>query len=103
MKGQMTIIRPNGETEVREYVDQTPWLEVLQEEVGGQIEYVPMFDTYEGQPAVVYCDEEGKLTGKVPNQLATQLWYDAAGRTLPDVLVGTILVLTGDIDFMLSL
>jgi hypothetical protein len=71
-------------------------LEEVQGIVGGYIEPVPLFVTWEGEPCQVWCDEEGKVKRKAINQKATEEWYDAVGAIVGnDVLVGDICILTG--------
>ena len=85
-----------------------PALKVLQDAVGGYIEAVPGFNCLERGGKVIrcvaYCNEEGKLHGLAPNHAATRLWDRAlpAGLrpSLADVLVGPIVILFGDRDFM---
>jgi len=100
-----------------------PSLDFLQKAVGGYIERVPLFNrilidrkvTY----CVVYCNEESKLKRQPVNRNATRLW-DYALRHLShpdgtpqfptgllkpsgevsDMLVGDIVVLYGDDEFM---
>lgn len=54
-----------------------PEYDQLRELVGGMIEAVPLFGRYQGRWCVAFCDEEGKLFGLEPNQLATQEWANA--------------------------
>lgn len=101
MTKQLTLwtLQPDGSS-TREVFDGPPGLETLQKAVGGYIELVPMFDTVavEGRkvPAVVFCNEEGKLDGLPINPNATELWSNAAGYDLADVLVGPVAVIYGD-------
>jgi hypothetical protein len=70
-------------------------LGILQEAVGGFIECV-----FSGE-VTLFCNEEGKLRGLLPNHVATDLWdqlLEEAEITAPlDVLVGSVVV-TGDVD-----
>jgi hypothetical protein len=77
-------------------------IESLQAGVGGYIEYVSSFDTYEGKPAIVLINEEGKLVGLPRNDTATHLWKEAFGEELNDFIVGPCLILQGDDEFMES-
>lgn len=105
MQGKITVLCADGETRVYER-DTKPTLEFWQEQVGGYIERVPQFDTYEGEPCVVWCDEEGKLKGKPINDRATMLWANCLNIDLyamQDVLVGDICIVQGDAAFMRAL
>jgi hypothetical protein len=73
------IVEKNKEPYVKE-IDTT--LESLQYIVSGDIEYVPL---YEYPPLHIYCNEEGKFNGSLPNRT----FYS-------DVLYGTFIVLKGD-------
>lgn len=97
MPGVMTILRANGNKQ-QFVIDSAPSLETLQDAVGGYIEYIPMFDRYEDKPCIAYCNEEGKLQDFVVNAAATAIWRKSIGTA--DVLVGDIVILTGDKDFM---
>lgn len=103
MNGTMLIFRPGEDLEVRT-LDATPEIETLHELVGGYIEAVPGFDrvAHAGteQRCVAFCNEEGKLNGLPPNTVATVLWRIALGRPQSDWLVGPVVVLYGDREFM---
>ena len=72
-----------------------------------------IFDVYEGQPCVAFCDEDGKGKNLTVNRAATVLWAMAFHKrsivnwrdieALNDVLVGPVVILTGDEEFMASL
>ena len=109
MNGTMLIISPSGSIKtVPLYA--APDLEKLQEEVGGYIEAISLFDriTYRGTtyPCAAFCNEEGKLKGMEPNQRATMVWLAAlAAHKIPpekvdDVLCGKVLVIFGDRELM---
>jgi hypothetical protein len=70
-------------------VPQPGGLSVLQDAVGGMIEYV----AFPNRGIGCYLNEEGKLDGLEPNVIGTRLWLSAYGPT--DVIVGPI-VLLGD-------
>ena len=66
----------------------TKWLESLekmQEAVGGYIEIVPV-----GHRKSLILNEEGKLKGLMPNELATMLWVRKWGPD--DIIVGDVIV-----------
>ena len=97
--GKLTMIYQNGEVVPVE--TNKVKLEDMQKLVGGYIETVPYFDTYEGEPCIAFCDEEGKLKGKARNITATDAWYyGLMSRGIPvepfsDYLVGDILIVQG--------
>lgn len=96
--GKITIIYQNGEAAPAPCSNLT--LETMQKAVGGCIETVPYFTSYEGEKYVAYCDGEGKLKDYPINKVATLLWYDQlhrAGIAPPyaDVLVGAVLIVQG--------
>ena len=87
--------------------------------IGDDIEQVPFFNSItiasEPQPCVALCGEHGKLDDKPVNRRATMIWRANLERqmespvgmlrvmALDDVLNGTVVVLTGDDEFMESL
>lgn len=86
-------------------------LEWYQGKLGGWIEQVPRFDSIRVgevvQRCVAFCDEEGKLKGLGYNRAATIAWHDAIPEGLigpsgqiEDILVGPVLVIAGDAEFM---
>jgi hypothetical protein len=99
--GTITTITPAGEVTSIEY-GAPVGLEALQSAVGGFIEQVPYFSTYLGKDCIAYCNEEGKLHRLAINPVASRLWQEqpGLGRLLDDVLVGTIIILTGDNKFL---
>lgn len=97
MKGKMTILRVNGAVEVKELTRKVG-LDPLQDAVGGYIETVPRFDKYEGERCITFCNEEGKLEGLAVNARATKLWADQG--VTHDILLGDIVILTGDEEFL---
>lgn len=108
MKGIAVIVKSTGEFEHTEFDGESPSLDFLRKAVGGHIETVPMFDMFEDRGVlrsnvVVFCNEEGKLTGLPYNETATYRWSLCIGKPLRDVLVGDIVVLYGDDEFMQSL
>jgi hypothetical protein len=94
-------------------IDGPPALGVLKAGIGGgHLEVVPFFTRIEhgGQmhDCITFCDEEGKLKGLKYNREATFRW-DRSMRVVagcgcsPDHLVGPILVVIGDAEFMEAL
>jgi hypothetical protein len=81
-----------------------PKLAELQAAVGGYIEVIPYFETYNGEKCVAFCNEEGKLKGFPPNHEAHRLWQKAVGRAISnDYLVGDIFIIVGDEKFLEAL
>lgn len=105
MKGTATIIKVDGTIEMHDYDGKVPDFKVLQGFVGGYIEMIPRFSTYQGKNCVAFCNEEGKLDGLEFNSAATQAWFQAMNVVSGggDFLVGNVVVLTGDKEFMRAL
>lgn len=100
------IIRTDGTITEKEYAgsyngpggEGNFTLEDMQEAVGGLIEIVPLWDSYNDQPARIFCNEEGKLKRLPFNSTATALWLEHLEKNnLPafDMLLGDVLVITG--------
>ena len=114
MRGTMITIKPNGNATFVP-VDKSPDLETLKGGIdGGYLEVVPgwtqfPFENGTMQPCVAFCDEDGKRKRLPINTEATKMWHammqqlDTALRYVPDVLVGSVVILTGDEAFMRSL
>lgn len=92
MKGHTHIIRANGREEHQDHSARLS-LEFLQSAVGGYIEAID----WPGGVAA-FCNEEGKLNGLPINPKANALWNNPH-----DVLVGDIVIVTGDAAFMRAL
>jgi len=111
MKGTMLIYSPGSMTPKVTKLAASPQLSDLQGAVGGYIEAVPYFQTIQRfakiQTCVAFCNEHGKLDGLPINEHATWLWYRALERNKlcpsDDVLVGSIVVLFGDREFVAAL
>ena len=126
MKGVGYLYRlanQDGDPEKTEFT-RPPTLDYLKGCVGGYIEAVPLWHLFvppgESEPVncVAFCDEEGKLTRKRINVRMTKMWHECLkllkhqdGRQRfpegllrdgqpQDVLVGDIVVITGDPAFM---
>lgn len=96
-RGRLVVIAPDGKT-TSAPLDAAPSLDALQEAVGGYIEVVPLFNSYEGGPCVAFCNEEGKLDRLDYNPYATAAWRRALGfdpRARGDYLVGSIAIVCG--------
>jgi len=103
MKGKMTTIKTNGVIMVLEK-DVAITLDDLQTAVGGYVESIPMFDLYKGEHCVAFCNEEGKLKGLPLNAVATGYWWEQRHPHPPnDMLVGDIVIITGDNEMMEAL
>lgn len=113
MKGTIISLDVNGNETFTE--TNTPKYELIVAAIGGgSLEVVPFFShyTHNGKPVtcVAFCDENGKETGMLINQYATECWnksLNASGRgslmsegELIDYLVGKIAILYGDDAFM---
>lgn len=114
MKGTMLIYDFDGITPRRVPLEK-PTLEAFKQGIGGgRIETVPyldrMFIEGEWREVVAFCDEDGKHKRLPVNKQATLIWaqiLDNKGMTLRDeegdfldMLVGPIIVLYGDKEFM---
>src|SRR5580693_2645537 len=88
----MYIIKPTDTTYAEGRVLTTlPTLDMLVFGVEGHIEIVPKFHKFGGRPCIAFCNEEGKMQGKLPNHLAQILWEENVGRIInEDQLVGNI-------------
>ena len=118
MQGTMIVIPPDGPLKrlAVARVSESDMLTMLQTAVGGYIEAVPHLKTYRDDdrgivPCVAFCNEDGKRPPGLPyNQRANLLWSAALSREqrgldspAPDHLVGTVVILFGDKEFMESL
>lgn len=107
MKGEMIVIPDNQHDDIKRRQYTVP-VEELQAGVGGPIELIPYFRTFEGKRCVAFCNEEGKLPGRSPflqghhNAEVTQLWWNQC-EGVRDVLYGPVVILTGDKEFMEAL
>lgn len=101
MNGTMTVVKVDGSMHTTS-LDAAPTLEELQAAVGGSIETVPGFhNTPNGVPVVVFCNEEGKLNHLAYNHAAQMMWVRVAPEYAKhDLLVGDVVILQGDTEFM---
>lgn len=114
MRGTALIFRPGkSEPEIVRFT-QAPGLDFLQAAVGGYIEVVPHFDNIRHgevvERCVAFCNEHGKLNRLPVNRAATEAWERAVPTGLRgplgywlDFLVGDVVVLFGDREFMAEL
>lgn len=112
MIGFGLTLNPDGQGVIVQF-DAPVSLETLQSAVGGYIEVVPGLDRIQPPdklggtvPCVAFCNEEGKLNGLPYNERATKAWADCLNVSLDDIgdmLVGPVIVLYGDGEFMSSI
>lgn len=95
----LIAVHPDGKVDKKE-IKRVPHLDQLKEIVGGWIETVPYFNTYEGSPCIAFCNEEGKLHGSPFNPFAQTLWLKATKMAVHDSLVGSIAIVVGSKDFL---
>jgi hypothetical protein len=114
MKGTMLILRPGERRPMVIRFDRAPTLPELKAGIdGGYLELVPAFNTIAigstVMDCVAMCDEDGKRKELPMNDYANSLWHASAWRIsrsrepLRDHLVGNVIVLFGDREFMESL
>jgi hypothetical protein len=112
MRGTLLKISPHGRLTAQD-IDGPPTLEMLKDGIGGgYIAPVPYFTSimHEGElrECRAFCDEDGKRKQLAMNVEATKLW-DIAMRAAtrcgcsPDFLVGQVVVVMGDSEFMEAL
>jgi hypothetical protein len=79
-------------------------LKRLQRAVGGLIEIVPRFNSFDGRTCVAFCNEEGKMRKLQVNHLAHALWEKSIGRYIKeDYLVGNIVIIVGPPSYLENL
>jgi hypothetical protein len=101
-KGKLWTIAVDGTTTSQDF-DRKVKLEELQKVVGGYIEHVPVGKDgkFNGERAVAFINEEGKLKGLAYNKVATDLVNEASpGFKFIDHIVGPMVILTGDKAFL---
>lgn len=84
MKHLLTIIPSNPTMELSTQVVEAPGgaveLKLLQRMVDGFIEPVVNLDDYNGQPAIAWCNEDGRSKNLPFNHRATELWRKCLGE-----------------------
>lgn len=93
-KYELTVIHADGVIE-RTTTPAKPELSLLQSKVGGLIESVPHWASYNGRRAQVWCNEEGRINGLPLNTKATELWLSVLGKgpfSYPPQLFGDVLI-----------
>ncbi|HEY1878292.1 MAG TPA: DUF3846 domain-containing protein [Caulobacteraceae bacterium] len=97
MRGVLTIIPVQGAVSSKELAAPVALKDLKDGIGGGYVEAVPSFKAYQGERCVAFCDEDGKRKQMPVNQRATLLWHamrpEFIGR---DVLVGPVVIITGD-------
>jgi hypothetical protein len=80
-------------------------LDDLQKAVGGYIETTPYVETYEDKRVSRSATKKGKLNDLAFDLPATVPWYKVlrSDQRYRDQLVGPIIVLIGDSEFLLAL
>jgi hypothetical protein len=79
---------------IHERTSKTP-LSELQALVGGDIQIIPGWHTYNGARCDVVCNEEGLLLNLPPNYEATLLWQEALDRAPTFFICGDVVVIYG--------
>lgn len=106
MIGTMIVIEADGRRSERA-LRNTPPLADLQRAVGGDLQLVPAFRRVAHasgmQKCFVLCNEHGKYMNLPINLEANRLWQLSAGEPLDDILVGPVVILFGDAEFMAAL
>lgn len=102
MKGEAYIYKTDNSIKHLTFTSSIP-LSVLNAAVGGSIETVPYWNTHRGLPCVAFCNEEGKLKGLPYNVRANIAWLQERSHDVDDILVGDIIVITGNRAFMEAL
>lgn len=103
MKGTITILTEDGGL-ITKSLNRAPTLKDINSPLkGGLIEVIPWFRQFRGKPCVAFCDEEGKLKGLHLNTHADELWKEQLNGKTNDTLVGPIIIVQGDDDFMEAL
>lgn len=103
MKGMAIVIDVAGEPHLHP-LTAPPTLEQYHQWVGGYIELIPYFNHFLGKECAAFCNEEGKLENLPINRAATDLWAEQYPQIRGvDVLVGNIVIVTGDKELLGSL
>jgi hypothetical protein len=120
MKGTMLVFPPDGPTTVTEFTAPIDLPSLKQALGGGYLETVPYFHSImhrgELRRCVAFCDEDGKRKELPLNVLACAAWDAALRReplfkylpankrpSAPDYLVGPVVVVFGDDEWMAEL
>ena len=108
MKGELLILYADHPPERRQYTGPIPG-GVLNELIDGPLAPVPYFDhivTWDGVPtkAVAFVNEEAYIFNLPENFWANAIWQyilrSKGEKRVPQPLRGTVVIVTGDEDFM---
>ncbi len=104
MQGELVIISPDG-TMSRRVLANPEHYKDLTKAVGGGIELVSGFTSFEGKTCDMYVNDESVLRGMPKNQAATELWWSQLddSRRLANalsILHGPVAIVTGDDEFI---
>lgn len=100
MRGTLIRIDPSGATKSQTLLRSCTLQHLRAGLDGGLIELVPGFTSWHGFECCAFCDEEGKIKRLPVNHVATAEWEKCVGHKLDDVLVGPVVVVFGDPEFM---
>ncbi len=115
MQGILRIIMANpGSTTRIIPLDRPVTQQEIQDAVGGPIGFISNFNTIiqEGTISLCYafCDEQARHRQRPQNRAATTMWSQALVRRfgygqaeLPEVLLGSVAIITGDSEFLEAL
>lgn len=93
---KVTILKTDGTREVKE-CNRTTEYDTLSHAVGGCIETLHLFDTFEGKKCRAYCNEEGRLHALPFNRLASLAWFEGVPAKYKDRVDTGRMQLVGDI------
>lgn len=109
MRGVLTYVHADKPMEVH-YLSHTPEYKQLSKDLGGLVEIVSIFDQYVegGKPcrAIVMVNEEGLIMKMPFNFWATAAYHmiaRAKGIRIQQMLVGLVIIATGDEEFLNAL
>lgn len=91
MRGLFIHIKIDGTVNITECLKK-PTLNEVQVAVGGYVELIAMY--WNGEPAQMYVNEEGRLKDLPVNEVATKVLWLAKGHLYPPV-VGDVVILAG--------
>jgi len=108
MKGTLYIYRTTRmQPEIKEYSSQLPENEINSLIGCENFEVISRFSRYRPSrsqnylPCFAFCDEDGKRKNLLFNSMATALWEIATRNNFPvESLLGTVVIVTGDKEFM---
>ena len=104
MLGELTIISPDGTTSRRALKSPNHYQD-LTKAVGGGIDLVSGFTSFEGKFCDAYVNDESLLTAMPKSQAATEMWWAQLddNRRLANtlsILRGPVAIVTGDAEFI---